>query len=496
MLRVDIVNSFSPVIDNLDLLDDTGMSLLETMFQLGQDFMLIEMIANLRVEDMFQEFIFEVRETRKRKFNLNSVPLSTQWGQQGYFYPIQIAQYGLSHYSKNLTEPPPRVTTYENGEGHDLSAWSNPDPNSELKTVKSKELDSNVLEFKTTGDISPSSSSAWSHSIETKSDFVIAFDLKLLGNASITIVAECEEQGRIISLVYTTDDDGFVIGNKKVTYGLGPVAQWRKITRALQVDYRKAMASLSTKKYKLTRRYILQRLIRIELRGHGFIDNIEIGTSLHMYHFYDAADWLVNHQDERGGWPIMVERMLDDKMSLSPGWYSSMAQGQAMSVLVRAYLKSRRRKYIKSALHAARLFQIPSAQGGVLAKFMDKYTWYEEYPTSPGSFVLNGFIYSMIGLYDTLSVADVEEGRESRRLYDDGMVSLKAMLPLFDVGSGTIYDLRHLALGKAPNIARWDYHATHISQLQLLASIDPDPIFKETVARWIGYTKGKRARHN
>lgn len=38
--------------------------------------------------------------------------MSTQWGTQGYFYPIQIAQYALSHYSKNLTEHPPSVELY------------------------------------------------------------------------------------------------------------------------------------------------------------------------------------------------------------------------------------------------------------------------------------------------------------------------------------------------------------------------------------------------
>ena len=255
------------------------------------------------------------------------------------------------------------------------------------------------------------------------------------------------------------------------------------------------MASLGPQS-KTKRKHVLQRLLKIELRGRGRIDNIVLANTLHMFQFYDAADWLVNHQDERGGWPIMVERTLDDKMSLSPGWYSGMAQGQAMSTLVRAFIKTRRKKYVKAALRATRPFQIPSSQGGVLAKFMDKYSWYEEYPTSPGSFVLNGFIYGLIGLYDVTSVADVEESREARRLFDDGMVSLKAMLPLFDAGSGTIYDLRHISLGKAPNLARWDYHATHISQLQLLASIDNDPIFKETVARWIGYTKGKRAKHN
>lgn len=35
------------------------------------------------------------------------VPISTQWETQGYFYATQIAQFGLSHYSKNLTEPEP-----------------------------------------------------------------------------------------------------------------------------------------------------------------------------------------------------------------------------------------------------------------------------------------------------------------------------------------------------------------------------------------------------
>lgn len=40
------------------------------------------------------------------------MPLSTQWGPQGYFYPIQIAQYGLSHYSKKVVEKNPQRSTY------------------------------------------------------------------------------------------------------------------------------------------------------------------------------------------------------------------------------------------------------------------------------------------------------------------------------------------------------------------------------------------------
>lgn len=31
------------------------------------------------------------------------VPLSTQWQSTPYYYPVQIAQFALEHYSKNLT---------------------------------------------------------------------------------------------------------------------------------------------------------------------------------------------------------------------------------------------------------------------------------------------------------------------------------------------------------------------------------------------------------
>lgn len=81
-------------------------------------------------------------------------------------------------------------------------------------------------------------------------------------------------------------------------------------------------------------------------------------------------------------------------------------------------------------------------------------------------------------------------------MFDDGMTSLKNLLPLFDTGSGSFYDLRHFTLGVSPNIARWDYHATHVNQLYLLAGLDNDPILINTAKRWEGYMQGKRAAHN
>ena len=59
---------------------------------------------------------------------------------------------------------------------------------------------------------------------------------------------------------------------------------------------------------------------------------------------------------------------------------------------------------------------------------------YEEYPTTPPLFVLNGFIYSLFGLYDLAQVATGDAKQTAQKLFDDGMASLKVMLPFFDSG--------------------------------------------------------------
>lgn len=333
--------------------------------------------------------------------------------------------------------------------------------------------------------------------LKSKGDFVLTFDAKFYSNFSLMLVVEADDgREKPMTMHYTSDTDGITHHGTHITYGLGPIRTWRTISRDLVTDFRKAIGKTNTKSVRKTKTS-LRKVVKFVIHGHGRIDNVTLSTNSHMSQFFDAAEWLLRTQDAKGGWPINVERKLDEEIaSLPPGWYSAMAQGQAMSTLVRAYKKTLDYKYLSAALRATKIFRIPSAEGGVLAKLWDKIPWYEEYPTTPSSFVLNGFIYSLIGLYDLQTMAGPEEGREAYQLYTEGMRSLKTLLPLYDTGSGTIYDLRHLYLHKAPNLARWDYHATHISQLQLLSSIDPDPIFTNFLERWIGYTKGKKAKHN
>lgn len=191
-------------------------------------------------------------------------------------------------------------------------------------------------------------------------------------------------------------------------------------------------------------------MINISLLGSGHFDNLTFATTEHIAHFYDAAEWFVRHQDAKtGGWSNPVKRKLPGFTELKPGWFSAMGQGHAISLLARAYYHSKGApKYLNAAINGLKPFRVPSKQGGVLTRFMGKLDWYEEYPTNPASFVLNGFIYSLLGLYDLQYIAPTASAEEAGSLFDQGMVSLKRMLPFFDTGSGSIYDLRHFTLGE------------------------------------------------
>ncbi len=330
--------------------------------------------------------------------------------------------------------------------------------------------------------------------VGSNANFFISFDFKFVNNGSISVTVEPKGKSpQPWYLHYVCSQTLIAVEGNHIYHGIGDRQKWGRIYRDLNTDLLKGIHILKKK----IKGNMLHKVVSVHLRGHGFIDNVTLANNAHLAQFYYAANWLVLNQDQHGGWPIMVTRSLaNGALKLPPGWYSAMAQGQAMSLLVRAYVRTGNRKYLDTALRSTHIFDVPSADGGVLAKFMDRYPWYEEYPTIPSCFVLNGFIYSLLGLYDLKTIAPPEEKSEAERQYLAGIQTLKALLPVFDTGSGSIYDLRHLTLGVAPNLARWDYHATHINQLLLLATIEDDPLFDTTAQRWIGYMKGKRAPHN
>ncbi|XP_037716981.1 D-glucuronyl C5-epimerase B [Drosophila subpulchrella] len=441
----------------------------------------------------FENYNVEVRDRVKCISAAEGVPVSTQWEKRGYFYPTQIAQFALSHYSKNITEPAPRVHVLEDGDGNQMD-WSTP-KTSNMTRIWHHKFNTSVVQFET----APGYEGAISIALNQTLDLLLSVDLLLVTNSSsLMVTVQNRDTRHTYNLHYIPADLLLSVQDSNIYYGLGGSAlnKWRHITRDLHIDVQKGIV-LGDKRSPLKVRRSDLEVLAIGFLGLGFYDNITLSTSDHLAHFYDAAEWFIHNQDSKtGGWANPVRRSLNGFAELRPGWISAMGQGHAISVLSRAYWHSGDERYLRAAAAGLQPYRVYSRDGGVLAQFMDKFYWYEEYPTTPPSYVLNGFIYSLLGLYDLNSTAPVKIAREAGKLFAQGMYSLKKMLLLYDTGSGTSYDLRHLSLGVAPNLARWDYHATHVNQLLLLATIDSDPLIAQTAERWKGYMFGRRAKHN
>lgn len=94
---------------------------------------------------------FHVSKTSQCYNVLTGVPISIQWSPDGYHYPIQISQYGLSHYSKYLREDPPHILILMDGSDQYMKQWLLPDTKSRVNIVKNAEKGWNVVEFATSG---------------------------------------------------------------------------------------------------------------------------------------------------------------------------------------------------------------------------------------------------------------------------------------------------------------------------------------------------------
>eukprot|EP00118_Oscarella_pearsei_P000063 m.4115 g.4115 ORF g.4115 m.4115 type:complete len:614 (+) comp10237_c0_seq1:50-1891(+) len=436
---------------------------------------------------------------------VDGVPVTSQWDKRGHRYPIQISQMCLAHYSQLVTmDNPGEAKKVEDGRGARRWMVRN-EEQMYVRSVRSRQVNRTVIEFNTEDsedddqfqsaslsvNIKPGRLSTAVFQIRFFSDGALIFHVRLNNREKYTVSYQTEVEENLPVKV-----DG-----NEITYLIGPSKEWRKFARNIALDVQKAVIMTTPRRQKEEKEAEMKgvrlvEVISISATGHGQIAFIKFQFSEHRLSITAAANWLVHSQDEKGGWPVAAQRNLAEGMTLEPGWYSAMGQGQAISCLCRQYHLTKQLVYLNAALKATRLFRVSSKDGGVLANFMGVLPWYEEYPTVPSAFVLNGFVYSLFGLYD-LSQTAGGKGREAAKLFSDGMKSLEKMLPLYDLGSRTSYDLRHVALQIEPRVARWDYHSVHVTQLLFLGTIDQErTLWNKTAERWEQYMHGYRARHN
>ncbi len=189
-----------------------------------------------------------------------------------------------------------------------------------------------------------------------------------------------------------------------------------------------------------------------------------------------AANWLTERMDPGGLLPY--DFPMPHTYKLEPPWPSAMAQGQAASLLVRAgymledpTLLHAAGRAILSLVQSDSRLVAATAEGPVL----------QEYPTDPPAHVLNGWIFSLWGLFDVATL-DGSIGVHAQEAFHQGVQALARRLPLYELPGGwSRYDLfPHPRV----NVASPFYHHLHGQLLFAMAQIQPRDAFLPTAQAW------------
>jgi len=201
--------------------------------------------------------------------------------------------------------------------------------------------------------------------------------------------------------------------------------------------------------------------------------------------FLKQADWLVDNLEvNQKGLKVWMHHFdWEYKENLKSPWYSALSQGQGISLLIRAYLETRDKKYLNSANLAFQSFLKETKQGGVKYRNKDGYVWLEEYIVEPPTNILNGFIWALWGVYDYyLLTGDIS----AKRLYYDCLKTLKNNLKEYDTGFWSLYDLSQ---NKLKSLASPFYQKLHVVQLKILYKLTKEPLFNKYAEKWDSYQK-------
>lgn len=219
----------------------------------------------------------------------------------------------------------------------------------------------------------------------------------------------------------------------------------------------------------------------------------ETKSNHHYKNFINCADWLVeNLESNNFGYKVWMHLFdFEYRDTLRAPWYSGLAQGQGISVLIRALKETNDSKYKQAVDEAIKVFDVSTDSGGVNYVDSSGDSWIEEYIVHPPTHILNGFIWGLWGLYDYGTFMNDEKVLIKYNSYVDTLIK---NLDKYDTGFWSLYEHSGTWLGM---IASTFYHKLHIVQLKVLYQLTKIKKFSETSEKWESYLaspiKRKRA---
>ncbi len=205
--------------------------------------------------------------------------------------------------------------------------------------------------------------------------------------------------------------------------------------------------------------------------------------------FLKQAIWLRDNQETQ---PIAGMYRFNfpwPKYGARAGWVSAMAQGEAISTLLRAEHVSPGKGFADAAWRAAEPFRYDIPSGGVVWRNGSN-IFFEEVANVNAPHILNGCIFALWGLWELwVSSPQAWQGELVERCVE----TLRRWLPLYDTGWWTLYSLMRNPTGRS-HLATLKYHAFHIAQMKILGAMFDEPDFTKAADRWTSYIDERSSR--
>lgn len=183
--------------------------------------------------------------------------------------------------------------------------------------------------------------------------------------------------------------------------------------------------------------------------------------------FIQAVNWTVFHQEASGAWDNFSYYYPEHPNG-------AMAQGEGVSLLIRAYVELNDLKYLECAKKAIDFMLLSTKDGGTTLYKSDGAIILLEYPHRKA--VLNGWIFAWWGLYDYVLIT--KDCKRYKRILNQSEKTLREFLPKYSKKVWSAYDLEG-------RIASPFYHNLHIAQMQVMYRLTGDDLYNDIASIWI-----------
>lgn len=201
------------------------------------------------------------------------------------------------------------------------------------------------------------------------------------------------------------------------------------------------------------------------------------GDLAYLSTFLKQIDWLERHARVRDDGAAVWTNNFDYRegpVVLKGPWLSANTTGFVMSALVRGWRVTRAPRILELLKRSTLIFRLDYDRQGIRVP-IDGHFLYTEKPGVPAPGILDGFLRSLLGLYD---VAVELDDPETEKLFLQGIAGLKHVLQQWD------FKGRWSWYGNQAYLSPPNYHCLNRLLLIVLGRIANEPVLKDFAESW------------